>query len=136
LLLDQLVATNPDRAERVDMAKVYVAYAKQLEGAKQWGDASAAYSKAYGLDPKKTSLAAQHYTLGKALEAQGKDGGPEIRRAVMLDPESEWAKNDAPAKSAADKLSPSRAAWMLYAAIGAGGLAVLLFGAALLRRRA
>ena len=129
-LLDQLIATNPDRAERVDMANVYVAYAKQLEGANKWGEASAAYSKAYGLDPKKTSLAAQHYTLGKALEAQGKDGGPEIRRAVALDPEY------APAKSAADKLTPpSRAAWMLYAAIGAGGLAVLLFGAAMLRRR-
>jgi len=130
-LLDQLVATNPDRAERVEMAKVYIAHAKQLEGASKWADASAAYSKAYGLDPKKPSLAAQHYTLGKALESQGKDGGPEIRRAVALDPEY------APAKSAAEKLTPpSRAAWMLYAAIGAGGLAVLLFGAAMLRRRA
>jgi hypothetical protein len=129
-LLDQLIATNPDRAERVEMAKVYVAYAKQLESGSKWSEAAAAYSKAYGLDPKKTSLAAQHYTLGKALEAQGKDGGPEIRRAVSLDPEY------APAKSAAESLStPSRAAWMLYAAIGAGGLAVLLFGAAMLRRR-
>ncbi|MBA2540406.1 MAG: hypothetical protein H0V17_12270, partial [Deltaproteobacteria bacterium] len=120
-LLDQLVAINPDRAERVEMAKVYVAHAKQLESANKWSDASAAYSKAYGLDPKKASLAAQHFTLGKALETSGKDGGPEYRRAVSLDPEY------APAKSAADKLSsPSRSVWMLYAAIGAGGLAVLL----------
>jgi tetratricopeptide (TPR) repeat protein len=129
-LLDQLIATNPDRAERVDMATVYVAHAKQLEAASKWSDASAAYSKAYGLDPKKSSLAAQHFTLGKALETSGKDGGAEYRRAVALDPEY------APAKSAADKLSsPSRSVWMLYAAIGAGGLAVLLFGAAMLRRR-
>jgi tetratricopeptide (TPR) repeat protein len=130
-LLDQLVAINPDRAERVEMAKVYVAHAKQLETANKWAEASAAYSKAYGLDPKKTSLAAQHFTLGKSLEAAGKDGGTEYRRAVALDPEY------APAKSAAEKLSaPSRAVWMLYAAIGAAGLAVLLFGAAMLRRRA
>jgi tetratricopeptide (TPR) repeat protein len=130
-LLDQLIATNPDRAERVEMAKVYVAYAKKLEADKKWLEASSAYSKAYGLDPKKPSLAAQHYTLGKALEAGGKDGSSEIRRAVSLDPEY------APAKSAAAELSnPSpRAAWMLYAAIGAGGLAVLLFGAAMLGRR-
>ncbi len=129
-LLDQLVATNPDRAERVDMAKVYVSFAKKLEGSNKWGEAAAAYSKAYGLDPKKTSLAAQHYTLGKALEAQGKDGGPEIRRAVSLDPDY------APAKAAAEQLASPRPVWMLYAAIGAGGLAVLLFGAAMLRRRA
>jgi len=136
LLLDQLIATNADRAERVEMAKVYVAYAKQLEGAGKWGEASAAYSKAYGLDPRKPSLAAQHYTLGKALETQGKDGGPQFRRALAIDPDSEWAKSDAPAKSAADSIgAPSRAVWMLYAAIGAGALAVLLFGAAMLRRR-
>lgn len=129
-LLDQLIATNPDRAERVEMAKVYVAYGKQLEAAKKWSEASAVYSKAYGLDPKKPSLAAQHYTLGKALEASGKDGAAEIKRAVMLDPEY------APAKQAAAEMSaPARAAWMLYAAIGAGGLAVLLFGAAMFRRR-
>jgi tetratricopeptide (TPR) repeat protein len=131
LLLDQLIATNPDRAERVEMAKVYVAYGKQLEGAKKWADASAAYSKAYGLDPKKTSLAAHHYTLGQSLEASGKDGAAEIKRAITLDPEY------APAKAAAEQLaSPARSPWMLYAAIGAGGLAVLLFAAALLRRRA
>ncbi len=131
LLLDQLIAMNPDRAERVEMAKVYVAYGKQLEGAKKWAEASAAYSKAYGLDPKKPSLAAHHYTLGQSLEANGKDGAAEIKRAITLDPEY------APAKAAAEQLaSPSRAVWMLYAAIGAGGLAVLLFGAAMLRRRA
>ena len=130
-LLDQLIAMNPDRAERVEMAKVYAAHGKQLEGAKKWGEASAAYSKAYGLDPKKTSLAAHHYTLGQSLEASGKNGAAEIKRAITLDPDY------APAKAAAEQLSsPGRAAWMLYAAIGAGGLAVLLFAAAMLRRRA
>jgi hypothetical protein len=70
-VLDQLIAQNPDRGERVEMAKVYVAYAKQLETGSKWGEASAAYSKAYGLDPKKPTLAAHHYTLGKSLEAAG-----------------------------------------------------------------
>jgi hypothetical protein len=130
VMLDQLIAATPDRAERVEMAKVYVAYGKHLESTASWNEASAAYSKAHGLDPKKATLASHHFALGKALEAKGKDGGPDYRRAVALDPEL------SPAKSAADSVSePARPVWMLYAAIGAGGLAVLLFGAAMLRRR-
>ena len=130
-LLDRLIATNPDRAERAEMAKIYVAFGKQLEGTQKWAEASAAYSKASGLDPSvKQALAAHHFTLGKALESQGKDGGPDFRRAVALDPEY------APAKTAAERVAPSRPMWMLYAAIGAGGVAMLLFGAAMMRRRA
>ncbi len=130
-MLDRLITTNPERTERAEMAKVYAAYGKQLEASQKWADASAAYSKAHGLDPsQKHSLAAHHYTLGKSLEAAGKDGGPDFRRAVALDPEY------APAKTAADHATPSRPVWMLYAAIGAGGLAMLLFAAAMLRRRA
>lgn len=131
-LLDQLIAATPDRAERVEMAKVYVAYGKHLEGTASWNEAAAAYSKAYGLDPKKPTLASHHFALGKALEAKGKDGGPDFRRATALDPELSPAK-----QAAVDSMSePARPVWMLYAAIGAGGLAVLLFGAAMLRRRA
>jgi tetratricopeptide (TPR) repeat protein len=131
-LLDQLIAATPDRAERVEMAKVYVAYGKQLEGTASWTEASAAYSKAHGLDPRKHTLAAHHFALGKALEARGKDGGPDYRRAIALDPELSPAARSAAADSMAE---PARPVWMLYAAIGAGGLAVLLFGAAMLRRR-
>jgi tetratricopeptide (TPR) repeat protein len=130
-LLDRLITTNPERAERGEMAKVYLAYGKQLEDAQKWPEASATYSKAHGLDPKPHTLAAHHFTLGKALEAQGKDGGPNFRRAVALDPEY------APAKTAADRVaSADKPAWMLYAAIVAGGLAMLLFAAAMMRRRA
>ncbi|HWU85973.1 MAG TPA: hypothetical protein VN253_01810, partial [Kofleriaceae bacterium] len=78
-MLDRLIATNPDRGERAEMAKVYARWGKQLEDKQQWAEASAAYSKAHGLDPKGPAanerLAAHHYALGKALEAQGKDGG-------------------------------------------------------------
>jgi hypothetical protein len=130
-LLDQLIAQNPDRGERVEMAKVYASYAKQLETGSKWGEASVAYLKAYGLDPKKPTLAAHHYTLGKSLEAAGKDGGPDYRAAVRLDPDY------APAKTEADRVSSSgaRPEWMLYAAISAGALAMMLFAAAMLRRK-
>ena len=132
-ILDQLIATNPDRSERGEMAKLYVAFGKQLEAAQKWSDASATYSKAHGLDPKPPTLAAVHFSLGKALEAQGKDGGPDFRRASALDPEY------APAKLAADRAgdatTPGKPEWMLYAAIGAGGLAMLLFAAAMMMRR-
>jgi len=129
-MIDRLITTNPDRAERAEMAQVYLAHAKQLETAKKWTDASAAYSKAHGLDPRQHSLAAHHYTLGKSLEAAGKDGGPDFRRAVALDPEY------APAKVAAEHVAPSRPVWMLYVAAGAGAIAMLVFFAAMMRRRA
>jgi hypothetical protein len=133
-MLDRQLAENPERTERVEMAKLYFAWAKQLEAKSQWADASAAYSKAHGLDPKGANatdaLAAHHYTLGKALQAQGKDGDPDFRRAVALKPDY------APAKTAASATASPRPLWMLYAAGGAGTLALLLFAAAMLKRRA
>ena len=137
-MLDRLLAANPQRGQREGMALIYAAWGKQLEEKQQWADAAAAYSKAHGLDPKGTgavhALAAHHYALGKALEAQGKDGGPDFRKAVTLEP------NYAPAQSAADNSSSGggrgRPVWMLYAAIIAGGLAALLFAAAMVKRRA
>lgn len=134
-MLDRLIATNPERGERAEMAKVYARWGKQLEDKQQWAEASAAYSKAHGLDPKGTGatdrLAAHHYALGKALEGQGKDGGPDFRRAVALKPDY------APAQSAADRASSSgRPTWMLFAAVIAAAIAMGLFGIAMLRRRA
>jgi tetratricopeptide (TPR) repeat protein len=134
-MLDRMIATNPARAERAEMAAFYARWAKQLEDKKQWADASAAYSKAHGLAPQDPAanarLAAHHYALGKALEAQGKDGGPDFRRAVALSPDH------APAKSAAERTTPGgRPTWMLFAAILAAVAAMALFGVAMLRRRA
>jgi tetratricopeptide (TPR) repeat protein len=134
-LTDRMLATNPDRPERAEMAKVYFAWGKQLEAKQAWADAAAAYSKAHGLDPAgaqaNDALAAHHFTLGKQLAAEGKDGGPDFRKAVALKPDY------APARSAAvEAAHAGRPSWMLYAAGGAGALALLLFAAALMRRRA
>jgi tetratricopeptide (TPR) repeat protein len=136
-MLDRLLAQNPQRGQRENMATIYAAWGKQLEADKKWPEASAAYSKAHGLDPKGPNathaLAAHHYALGKSLEAQGKDGGPDYRKAVSLEPDY------APAQSAAADSpggSGRRPVWMLYAALIAGGLAALLFAAAMVRRRA
>jgi hypothetical protein len=133
-LLDELLAQNPNRPHTAEMAGVFFAYGKQLADAKQWDAAAGAYSKAQGLDPKGAhateALAAHHYALGKSLEAKGKDGGPDYRRAAALDPDF------APAKAAAARTTPGgRPTWMLYTAILAGVLAAALFGAAMLRRK-
>jgi hypothetical protein len=136
-MIDRMLATNPDRGDahdRTAMAQIYFAWGKQLEAKQRWADAAAAYSKAHGLDPKgataSDALAAHHYTLGKALAAEGKDGGPDFRRAVALKPDY------APARSAAHEVATaSRPFWMLYAAGGAAGVALLLFAAAMIRRR-
>ncbi|HEU4730675.1 MAG TPA: hypothetical protein VFT22_22425, partial [Kofleriaceae bacterium] len=70
------------------------------------------------------------YTLGKALEAAGKDGGPDFRRAIALKPDY------APARSAArEAAAADRPSWMLYAAAAASAVALLLFAAAMMRRR-
>jgi hypothetical protein len=136
-MVDRMLAANPDRGnrgERAEMARLYLAWGKQLEGQQRWADAAAAYSKAHGLDPQGASasdaLAAHHYTLGKALAAEGKDGGPDFRRAVALKPDY------APARSAAREVSGERPAWMLYAAAAAVVAAMMLFALAMLRRRA
>jgi len=134
-MLDRLLAANAERGERDLMAKVYFAWAKQLEAKQQWAEAAVAYSKAQGLDPKgaeaTAALAAHHYTLGKALEAQGKDGGPDFRKAVALKPDY------APAKTEAARIEAARRpVWMLYTAIIAALAAMALFGVAMMRRRA
>ena len=135
-MLDRLIATNPDREGRAEMATLYARWAKLLEEKQQWAEASAAYSKAHGLDPKGAAaagrLAAYHYALGKALEAQGKDGGPDFRRAVALSPDYKQAQ------TAVERTTPGagRPTWMLFAAIVAGMIAMALFGVAMLRRRA
>jgi tetratricopeptide (TPR) repeat protein len=134
-LVDRMLAANPERSGRDQMARLYLAWGKQLEAKERWADAAAAYSKAHGLDPRGASaqdaLAAHHYTLGKALAAEGKDGGPDFRRAIALKPDY------APARSAAHEVaSAGRPAWMLYAAAGATVVAMMLFAAAMMRRRA
>lgn len=137
-LVDRMLAADPQRgqpAERAEMARLYFAWGKQLEAKQRWADAAVAYSKAQGLDPGGASandaLAAHHYTLGKALEAQGKDGGPDFRRAIALKPDY------APARSAAREVAAAdRPSWMLYAAAGAALAAMLLFAAAMMRRHA
>jgi len=137
-MVDSMLAVNPDRGdggERAEMAKLYLAWGKQLESSKHWADAAAAYSKAHGLDPQGGSandaLAAHHFTLGKSLEAAGKDGGPDFRRAVALKPDY------APARTAAREVaSGPHPVWMLYAAGVAAVAAMLLFAAAMVRRRA
>jgi hypothetical protein len=134
VLLDRLLAANPDHGAKAQMANVYLAYGKELEGKSKWGDAASAYSKAHGLAPDGpnavNAIAAYHYTLGKSLEAQGKDGGPDFRKAVAYRPDY------APAKEAAVRVSgKKRPVWMLYAAAVAMLAALGLFAAAMIRRR-
>jgi tetratricopeptide (TPR) repeat protein len=134
-MLDRLLAANPDHGAKAQMALVYLDFAKQLEKASKWGEAAAAYSKAHGLSPQgpnaTDALAAHHYMLGKALEAQGKDGGPSYRKAIALKP------NYAPAKEAAVRTSGGKKpTWMMIGAVIAIILAGGLFAAAMARRRA
>lgn len=134
-MLDQLLAANPDRGNRAEMAAVYFAQGKALQDKQQWAAASAAYSKAQGLDPKGAqatdALAAHEFTLGKALEADGKDGGPNFRKAIALRPDFAPAK--AAERDVEDKGKPQ---WLLYIAALAAAVAAALFALGMLKRRA
>ena len=133
-MLDRMLAANPDQGNREQMAQLYFTYAKQLEGKQKWADAAAAYSKAQGLAPTGPhaidALAAYHYTLGKSLEAQGKDGGADFRKAVALRPDY------APAKEAAVRAGGGKPTWLLYGALIAVLLALGALAVAMVRRRA
>jgi tetratricopeptide (TPR) repeat protein len=137
--IDRMLASNSDRPERAEMAQVYFKWGKALEAKQQWLDASSAYSKAHGLDPKgphaNEALAAHHFTHGKAQEALGKDGGPDFRRAVSIMPTYGSALKSAADATSAEQ-SGKRPIWMLYASIGAAVIALALFGLAMVRRRA
>jgi hypothetical protein len=133
VIFDQLLAQDPERGERPEMAAIYLAQARTLEKAEDWAAAASAYSKAHGLDPAaagaKDALAAHHYTLGKALEKAGKDGSADFRRAVALKPDY------APAQEAAAAVETSGLRWLLYAAALAALGAAVLFGVGMSRRR-
>jgi tetratricopeptide (TPR) repeat protein len=132
--LDRLLAANPELAQRADAAPIYLQLAKTHEKAKEWDAAAAAYGKAYGIAPQGEhavdAQAGREYALGKALEAAGKDGSANFRRAVALKPDY------APAREAAARDGASPSPWLLYAAAlgAAGALAFLVAG--LRRRRA
>jgi tetratricopeptide (TPR) repeat protein len=134
MILDRLLAANPEHGNKGQMANVYLARAKELEKAGKWGDAAAAYSKAHGLAPEApgatNALAAHYYTLGKSLESGGKDPGAFYRKAYALNPEYE------PAKEAAVRTSGgSRPVWMLYIAFFAVLGSAAMFAIAMLKRR-
>ncbi len=129
--IDQLLAVNPDRKEREQMAPMYLAHGKALQKAEQWAEAAAAFSKAQGLAPQapsaKEAAAGRDYSLGKAMEAAGKDGTGLYRRAAATKPDFEEA---AQAATGGD-----RPRWMLYVASLAGLIAVALAALGVSRRR-
>lgn len=135
---DLVLAQSPDHPERAAMAPAYFEYGKALEKEGAWREASAAYSKAHGLDPKgehaAQALAGHYFTLGKVLQAEGKDGTGAFRRAAALDPAR--AGGEAGGGSADGGPTASRGRWMLYAGLGGGAGALILFivGMALRRR--
>jgi len=133
-IYDRLVAEDPARKERAEMAPVYFQYAAKLADDGKWAEAAGMYSKAHGLDPEGAratdALAAHYYALGRALEGEGKDGGAAFRRAVELKPDYAAAKDAALAADGAT----GRKSWMLYVAGLAALGAVALLGLGLSRR--
>jgi tetratricopeptide (TPR) repeat protein len=140
---DRILAEAPDHADRERMATAYYQHATALEREKKWREAAAAYSKAHGLAPAaehaNAALAGHHFALGRALQAEGKDGTAALRRAAGLAPErAEALANGSDEDVAA--LGPGHAGsahrWMLYAGVAgcAGALFLLILGLAVRRR--
>lgn len=121
---DRLLARNPGHPGRQDMARAYYEHARVLAGEEAWSDAAAAYSKAHGLHPEAEfaadAMASHHFALGKALEAEGKDGSAAFRRAERATPEGTALSAANPTVDEPDNR------WMLYAGIGGGAVALIL----------
>lgn len=133
--LDRVLAANPDLAQRADAAPIYLQLAHAMEKEKKWREAATAFGKAYGVAPQGPQAvdaqAGREYALGKALEADGKDGSANFRRAVALKPDY------APARAAAEKDAPRTSRpWLLYAAAIGVSLAIGFFVVGMRRRRA
>lgn len=133
--LDRILAENPDFAQRGEAAPIYLQLAQALEKEQKWREAATAFGKAHGVAPDGPGAvdaqAGREYALGKSLEADGKDGSANFRRAVALKPDY------APARAAAARDAPrvSRP-WLLYAAAVGAALAIGFFVVGLRRRRA
>lgn len=139
--IDRMLALNPERDGKDQMAAIYFQLAKQREHSQDWAGAETAYSKALGLDPKgpnaTDALAGHHYALGKALEAKGKDGGPDFRRAVALRPDYAPAKAAAEQSERTDRLHRAdRPTWILWSAGLALAASLGLFAVGMVKRRA
>ncbi len=138
---DRILAAAPSHPRRAEMAPAYLAYAKQLEELKKWRAAAAAYAKAHGAAPKGDSasiaLAGKHYSIGRALTAEGRTADASFRRALEADPKHRSAaaalagKDPDAVKSAGSHAKP----WMLYGGIGGGAAALLLLALGLVLRR-
>jgi tetratricopeptide (TPR) repeat protein len=132
--IDRMLAQDPEHDRKVQMAAIYFRHAKELERQQKWVEAEAAYSKAFGLDPEGSrateALAGHHFSLGKSLEAKGKNGAPDFRRAVALRPDYGQAK--AAAKIANHLARPT---WPLWGAGAAFAAALGLLAAGMIRRR-
>lgn len=133
--LDRLLAANPELAQRADAAPIYLQLARNHEKEGKWREAATAFGKAHGVDPTGPEAvdaeAGREYALGKALEADGKDGSANFRRAVALKPDY------APARSAAARDLPrTDRPWLLYAAAVGLALAIGFLFVGLRRRRA
>ena len=140
---DRILAEAPEHAERATMATAYFQHGVALEREKKWPEAAAAYSKAHGLAPEaehaNAALAGHYFTLGRALQAEGKDATTVLRRAAGMAPErAEALANGSDEDIAA--LGPGHAAsgrrWMLYAGVAgcAGALVFLILGLAIRQR--
>lgn len=140
---DRILAEAPEHPERASMATAYFQYGMALEREKKWREAAAAYSKAHGLAPEaehaNAALAGHYFALGRALQAEGKDGTTVLRRAAGMAPERAEALANGSDEDAA-VLGPGHAGsgyrWMLYAGVAgcAGALVLLILGMAVRQR--
>lgn len=133
---DRLFATAGALPHATDAAAIYLAHARALEKEARWDGAAASYGKAHGVDPKGAHAvdaeAGREYALGKSLEAAGKDGSANFRRAAALKPDY------APAAAAAAAAEPPRRKpVLLWSAVAAAvvAAALLAFGLYTNRRR-
>lgn len=131
---DAILTDDPMYAKRGEMAAGYLEAGNGFGAAGQWDKAVLAYHKAHTIDPDgpraKEAEGQLFYARAMRAKAAGKDGSEDLARALAADP------NNQNAQQAAKASARGRVAWMLWAGIAAGVVAVgLILVAVAMRRR-
>lgn len=135
---DVILVNEPFYTRRAEMAPGFLQLGRQYREETAWEPAVLALNKALSLDPTgpvaKAAAAELRYARGMQAREAGKNADLDLASALSADPQNQAVEHAlAQVRRAAMR---GRRAWMLYAGLGSGVLALALGGIALrLRKR-
>jgi hypothetical protein len=129
---DEILVNEPFYARRAEMVAGFLELGRRHRAKEAWDKAGLALNKALSLDPEgplaKEAQAELRYARGMQANKEGKNADLDLAAALSADPGNP-AVEHALAQVRRDAVR-TRRAWMLYAGLGSGALALALGGLA------